>query len=32
VKYRGLRMRVRGGRPAFVLEEPETARPEAAAT
>jgi MFS family permease len=31
VKYRGLRMRVRGGRPAFVLEEPETARPEAAA-
>ncbi|GAA4163178.1 MFS transporter [Gryllotalpicola daejeonensis] len=31
IKYRGLRLRVRGGRPAFVLEEPEAARPEAAA-
>lgn len=31
VKYRGLRMRVLRGRPAFVLEEPEAARPEVAA-
>jgi MFS family permease len=31
VRWRGLRMRMRGGRPAFVLEEPETSRPEAAA-
>jgi MFS family permease len=31
VKYRGLRVRVLRGRPAFVLEEPEAARPEVAA-
>ena len=31
VRWKGLRMRVRGGRPSFVLEEPETARPEATA-
>jgi MFS family permease len=31
VRYRGLRVRVLRGRPAFIMEEPEAARPEVAA-
>jgi MFS family permease len=32
VRYRGLRVRVLRGRPAFIFEEPEASRPEVAAT